>query len=177
LSLHTLDRGGPGGTEGGARPEKKIGGSSAEAFVRTIPYDSMVADSDQIRHYRLASTSAGGLKSVVLLLEWRSNHVRHSSPYKPAIWSRRDRILAAAFDDAWETIKRSGSMFASPGHAGGARDVVAKHIIELGSGEYWTGTIFSRMRLPIWLVPTGMNALSILAARRPFSSGIKLKQI
>jgi hypothetical protein len=31
-------------------------------------------------------------------------------------------ILSAAFDDAWETIKRPGSMFASPGYAGGARD-------------------------------------------------------
>jgi hypothetical protein len=46
-------------------------------------------------------------------------------------------ILAAAFDDAWETIKRSGSMFASPGYAGGARDIVAKHIIELAKRGIW----------------------------------------
>ncbi len=43
----------------------------------------------------------------------------------------RIEILASAFDDIWETIKRSGSKFASPGYAGGARDIVAKHIIEL----------------------------------------------
>ena len=41
----------------------------------------------------------------------------------------RIEILASAFDDVWETIKRSGSKFASPGYAGGARDIV--HIIEL----------------------------------------------
>jgi hypothetical protein len=36
---------------------------------------------------------------------------------------------------------------------------------------------FPRTRLPIWPIPTGMNALSILAARRPFSSGIRPKRI
>jgi hypothetical protein len=40
-------------------------------------------------------------------------------------------ILAAAFDDAWETIKRSGSTFASPRYERGAREVIAKHIIDL----------------------------------------------
>jgi hypothetical protein len=49
--------------------------------------------------------------------------------------------------------------------------------LNLRSGEYWTGTIFPRMRWPIWPIPTGMNALSILAARWPFSSGINPKLI
>ena len=40
-------------------------------------------------------------------------------------------ILATAFDEAWETIKRSGSTLAAPRYANGAREVVAKHIIEL----------------------------------------------
>ena len=40
-------------------------------------------------------------------------------------------ILTSAFDDAWATIKRSGSEFASPRYEHGAQDVIAKHIIEL----------------------------------------------
>jgi hypothetical protein len=67
------------------------------------------------------------LKPVVLLLEWRAIMsvipVLTNQPFGP----EEIGILAAAFDDAWETIKRSGSMFASPGYAGGARDTVAKY--------------------------------------------------
>jgi hypothetical protein len=40
-------------------------------------------------------------------------------------------ILAAAFDDAWATIKRSGSTLASPRYERGAREIIAEHIIEL----------------------------------------------
>jgi hypothetical protein len=47
--------------------------------------------------------------------------------------------LLKLFEQFGETFgnrlyKRSGSMFASPGNAGGARDIVAKHIIELARG-------------------------------------------
>jgi len=40
-------------------------------------------------------------------------------------------ILSGAFDDAWEEIKRSGSNFARPAYERGAREVLAKYIIEL----------------------------------------------
>jgi hypothetical protein len=39
--------------------------------------------------------------------------------------------LSAAFDDAWETIKRSGSTLARPAYERGAREVLAKCIIEM----------------------------------------------
>jgi hypothetical protein len=40
-------------------------------------------------------------------------------------------ILSGAFDDAWEQIKQSGSDFARPAYERGAREVLAKYIIEL----------------------------------------------
>ncbi|HTV27946.1 MAG TPA: hypothetical protein VMF32_09210 [Xanthobacteraceae bacterium] len=40
-------------------------------------------------------------------------------------------ILVSAFDDAWDTIKRSGSTFASPRYERGAREIVAEHIVDL----------------------------------------------
>ena len=40
-------------------------------------------------------------------------------------------ILSAAFDDAWEEIKRSGSTLARPAYERGAREVLAKCIIEM----------------------------------------------
>ena len=40
-------------------------------------------------------------------------------------------ILSGAFDDAWETIKQSGSTLARPGYERGAREVLAKFIIEM----------------------------------------------
>jgi hypothetical protein len=40
-------------------------------------------------------------------------------------------ILAAAFDDAWATVKRSGGTFASPRYERGAREVIAEQIIAL----------------------------------------------
>ena len=39
--------------------------------------------------------------------------------------------LSAAFDDAWEKIKQSGGTFARPAYARGAREVLAKCIIEM----------------------------------------------
>lgn len=41
------------------------------------------------------------------------------------------QIIASAFDEAWDTIKRSGSTFAAPRYERGARDIIAKRIIEL----------------------------------------------
>lgn len=40
-------------------------------------------------------------------------------------------ILAAAFENAWETIAKYGSMFAKPRYAGAAREIVARRIIDL----------------------------------------------
>jgi hypothetical protein len=40
-------------------------------------------------------------------------------------------ILSAAFDDAWEQIKQSGSSLARPAYERGAREVLAKYIIEM----------------------------------------------
>lgn len=40
-------------------------------------------------------------------------------------------ILSAAFDDAWERIKQSGSALARPAYERGAREVLAKCIIEM----------------------------------------------
>ena len=40
-------------------------------------------------------------------------------------------ILAAAFEDAWETIANSGSVFAKARYAGAAREIVARRIIDL----------------------------------------------
>jgi len=39
-------------------------------------------------------------------------------------------ILSAAFDEAWETVKHSGSTFARPAYERAAREVLAKYIIE-----------------------------------------------
>ena len=39
--------------------------------------------------------------------------------------------LCASFDDAWERTKQSGSTFARPAYERGAREVLAKCIIEM----------------------------------------------
>ena len=39
--------------------------------------------------------------------------------------------LSAAFDDAWDTVKQSDSTFARPAYQRGAREVLAKCIIEM----------------------------------------------
>lgn len=39
--------------------------------------------------------------------------------------------LSAAFEDAWERLKQSGSAFTRPAHERGAREVLAKCIIEM----------------------------------------------
>ena len=38
---------------------------------------------------------------------------------------------SAAFDDAWDTVKQSDSTFARPAYQRGAREVLAKCIIEM----------------------------------------------
>jgi len=43
-------------------------------------------------------------------------------------------ILSAAFEDAWERIRRSGSTLARPAYERGAREVLAKSIIEMAQG-------------------------------------------
>ena len=46
------------------------------------------------------------------------------------------KMLAAAFDDAWEAVQRSGSTLSRPPYAGAIREVLAKRIIELAqSGQ------------------------------------------
>ena len=40
-------------------------------------------------------------------------------------------VLAAALDDAWNTIERSGSRFARPAYSRAMREVIAKRIIEM----------------------------------------------
>lgn len=40
-------------------------------------------------------------------------------------------MLGGAFDDAWRTIKRSDSTLARPAYERGAREILAKCIIEL----------------------------------------------
>jgi hypothetical protein len=40
-------------------------------------------------------------------------------------------ILSAAFDDAWAKIKQSGSSLARPAYERGAKEVLAKCIIEM----------------------------------------------
>lgn len=40
-------------------------------------------------------------------------------------------ILSGAFDDAWESLKASGSSFARPAYERGAREILAKRIIEM----------------------------------------------
>ena len=45
-------------------------------------------------------------------------------------------ILSAAFDEAWQTVKQSGSRFARPAYERAAREVLAKCIVEMAqSGE------------------------------------------
>jgi len=39
--------------------------------------------------------------------------------------------LSGAFDDAWEKIRQSGSTLARPAYERGAREVLAKFIIEM----------------------------------------------
>ena len=46
------------------------------------------------------------------------------------------KMLAAAFDDAWEAVQGSGSTLSRPPYAGAIREVLAKRIIELAqSGQ------------------------------------------
>jgi len=40
-------------------------------------------------------------------------------------------ILSAAYEDAWEKLRQSGSTFARPAYERGAREVLAKYIIEM----------------------------------------------
>jgi hypothetical protein len=40
-------------------------------------------------------------------------------------------VLSAAFDDAWEKLKQSGSTLTRPAYERGAREVLAKYIIEM----------------------------------------------
>ena len=40
-------------------------------------------------------------------------------------------ILSSAFDDAWASLKASGSSFARPAYERGAREILAKRIIEM----------------------------------------------
>jgi hypothetical protein len=40
-------------------------------------------------------------------------------------------ILSAAFDEAWETVKHSGSTFARPAYERAAREILAKCIIDM----------------------------------------------
>jgi hypothetical protein len=39
-------------------------------------------------------------------------------------------LLASAFEDAWETVRKSGSPLASDGQASATREILAKRIIE-----------------------------------------------
>jgi hypothetical protein len=40
-------------------------------------------------------------------------------------------VLASAFDDAWDRIKKSGSRFARPAYSRATQEVIAKRIIEM----------------------------------------------
>lgn len=42
--------------------------------------------------------------------------------------------LSAAFEEAWERLKRSGSTLSRPAYERGAREVLAKRIIEMAQG-------------------------------------------
>jgi hypothetical protein len=44
------------------------------------------------------------------------------------------RLLAAAFDDAWDRIEKSGSRFARPALSRATREVIAKRIIDMANG-------------------------------------------
>jgi hypothetical protein len=41
------------------------------------------------------------------------------------------QVLASAFDDAWDRIEKSGSVFARPGYSRAIREVIAKRIVEM----------------------------------------------
>jgi hypothetical protein len=41
-------------------------------------------------------------------------------------------VFAAAFEGAWETLKKSGSPLAADGQATLTRELIAKHIIKMG---------------------------------------------
>jgi hypothetical protein len=40
-------------------------------------------------------------------------------------------ILSGAYEDAWEKLKQSGSSFTRPAYERGAREILAKYIIEM----------------------------------------------
>jgi hypothetical protein len=40
-------------------------------------------------------------------------------------------ILAGAFENAWQRVQASGNRFARPAYANAAREVMAKHIIDM----------------------------------------------
>ena len=41
------------------------------------------------------------------------------------------KVLASAFDEAWEAVQRSGGALSRPAYAGTIREVLAKRIIEM----------------------------------------------
>ena len=49
----------------------------------------------------------------------------------PAFDPETIEVLAAALDNAWETIEKSGSRFARPAYSRAMREVIAKRIIEM----------------------------------------------
>jgi hypothetical protein len=42
------------------------------------------------------------------------------------------KLLASAFETAWNTVKKSGSPLAADGQAASTRELLAKRIIEMG---------------------------------------------
>jgi hypothetical protein len=40
-------------------------------------------------------------------------------------------VLSAAFEEAWQQVKESGSTFARPAYERGAREILAKYIVEM----------------------------------------------
>ena len=41
------------------------------------------------------------------------------------------QVLAQAFDEAWDRIKKSGSRFARPGYSRATQEVIARRIIDM----------------------------------------------
>ena len=58
-------------------------------------------------------------------------HVHHFNMTNSSFDPEAIKMLASAFDGAWEAVQRSGGTLSRPSYAGAIREILAKRIIEM----------------------------------------------
>ena len=58
-------------------------------------------------------------------------HVHHFNMTISSFDPEAIKMLASAFDGAWEAVQRSGGTLSRPSYAGAIREILAKRIIEM----------------------------------------------